>query len=489
MLQLAGISKSFFHTKVLDEVYFEVGPGEIHALVGQNGAGKSTLMKILAGMISPDEGSIFLEGRKIESHSIQDAQKLGISMLHQEPVLVPELTVAENIFLGAEPSRFGIFPRYRVMKSESKRIMKMLGFHIHPNTLVGHLLPSYKYIVAIAKALSSRSKVLIMDEPTSSLSQSESEKLFEVIRTLKTEGVSIIFITHRIQEVYKICDRITVMRDGRNMMTSRVTNVSESEVVRMMLGREHIQFYPPVLEDPGDTLLKVEGLTRRPFFNDVTFELREGEILGIAGLIGSGRSELARALHGTDKAQAGKISWRGTEMSYSNKDNVGLVYPNRMDEGLFLDLGVNRNLTVAGLRQHPRWKWITERQENDTALDAVIDLDIKILHLDQEVQSLSGGNQQKVMLGKWIVSGTELYLLDEPTRGIDIGTRGEIYAYIHNLASSGKGVVLLSSDFSELNGLCSRILVMYQGRIVKELSSADSTEEKILYYATGSQDS
>jgi ABC-type sugar transport system ATPase subunit len=493
MLELRGITKFFLNTKALDQVDFSLKKGEVHALIGPNGAGKSTLMRIVSGLYPPSEGAVLLRGSQVQLRSVAEAQKLGISMLHQEPVLFPDMSIAENIFMGAEPRIAGIFIRSRQMKLESKRLLKLLGFSVNPNTLVRKLSYSEQFIIAIAKALSVQSKILIMDEPTSCLSESESVRLFEIILKLKQEGVGIVYITHRIKEVMQICDRVTFMRDGRNVATMDVAGMTEDDAVRIMLGKERKQHFPPLLDEMGDELIKVEGLSKEPHFRDIEFTLREGEILGIAGFIGSGKSELAKTLFGQEKQDRGSVYWRGQEIDFKRRRmtsdfRFGLVTYDRQDEGLFMEFGVNRNLTITALDKLMPFHLMNASRENDAALDAVMDLDIKIRDLNQEVKYLSGGNQQKVMLGKWLVSECDLYLMDEPARGVDLGTKGEIYARIHDLAANGKGVIVFSSDISELVGLCTRIIVMYQGRITAEIHHSKANTETILQYASGRSD-
>ena len=492
MLKLISISKRYINVKALEAVDFELSEGEIHALIGPNGAGKSTLMKILTGIVNPDEGNIEINRMPVQIRSIQDAQRLGIAMLQQDPILVPDLSVYENIFLGIEPSLAGLIPRTRYMKAESKRLMKMLGFPVHPNTMVRDLTYSQQSIVAIAKAMAVRSKILIMDEPTSYLSSVESMRLFDILRKLKEQGVSIVFITHRIKEVMEYCDRVTILRDGCRVLTSDVRGLTHERVVQMMLGHKPHEHFPPVLDTKGAKLIEVRELTRRPYFHNVNLELHKGEILGVAGLIGSGKSELARALFGQDKDVSGTIFWKGQQVEYkhilsSHVFRFGLVNQNRIEEGLFMDMGVTKNLTIAALNKMKRRQLIDANLELDAALDTVIDLDIKVEHMNQNVRFLSGGSQQKVLLGKWLVSDCDLYLLDEPTRGVDMGSKEEIYSAIHGIAQEGKGVIIFSSDVSELLMMCTRIAVMNKGTIVAEMHHSSATEEKLIYCATGSE--
>jgi ABC-type sugar transport system ATPase subunit len=490
MLELCGITKHFLNTKALDQVDFSLVEGEVHGLIGPNGAGKSTLMRIVSGLYPPDEGTILFRDNPVTIRSVLEAQKLGISILHQEPVLVPDMSIAENIFLGVEQTFGGIFVKSRLMKQKSNRLLKLLGLPIHPNTLVRKLSYSERFIIAIAKALSVQSKILIMDEPTSCLSETESERLFNVIRKLKREGVAIVYITHRMKEIMQICDRVTIIRDGRNVATMDVTNMTKIDAVKLILGKELDQHFPPILDNIGDTLIKAEGLTKAPFFYGIDFSLREGEILGIAGFMGSGKSELAQTLFEQEKLDNGRVFWRDQEIEFRRGGlpsdfRFGFVNHDRQDEGLFMEFGVKNNLTINALDKLMPNHMVNVARENEAALNAVMELDIKIQHLDQEVKYLSGGNQQKVMLGKLLISECDLYLLDEPARGVDLGTKGEIYAKIHDLAAEGKGVIVFSSDIPELVGLCTRIIVMCQGRVTAEFHHSDANVEQILRYASG----
>ncbi|ANE46869.1 hypothetical protein SY83_11945 [Paenibacillus swuensis] len=489
MLKLNAIRKRFLNVVALDGVDLELRPGEIHALIGPNGAGKSTLMHILAGLLHPDEGSIELDGTNVQFKSVQDAGRHGIAMLHQDPVLVPDLSVCENIFLGAEPTIAGFIPRIGYMKAESRRLLKQLGYAVHPDTPVRSLTYSQQSIVAIAKALARKSRILIMDEPTSYLSGVESARLFDIMRRLREEGVTIVFISHRMKEVIDICDRVTVVRDGKHVLTSEVGAVTQEQLIRHMLGHSPQHWFPPILNSPGRALFEVRGLTQHPDFRDIHLKLHEGEILGIAGLVGSGKSELARALFAQARGNGGSLGSLGSlgNLLKSRNVRVGLVHSNRVEEGLFMELGVKSNLTISSLDVMEQRHLLNAEREVGAALDTVMDLDIKVEHLNQEVRFLSGGSQQKVALGKWLVSNCDLFLLDEPTRGIDLGSKGEMYATMHELVERGKGMIVFSSDVSELLGLCTRIAVMYEGAIVAELHHSEATEERIYALATGSE--
>lgn len=490
LLRLKNISKSFFGVLVLDGVNFDLKNGEVHALVGENGAGKSTLAKIISGLHQPDQGEISIDGVAADIFSTIESQKLGISTIYQEPLLVQDMTIAENIFLGREPSMLKLFTNSYKMKKETNSLMKQLGCSLHVNTPVRYLSASEQNMVAIAKAFSIQSKILIMDEPTASLSEAECEKLFHMIQIFKEKGVGIIYITHRLKEIFQICDRITILRNGKHVITSEVEAISEREIVKYMVGRELNHYYPPVLQSDGEELLRVEKLTRTPWFRDISFTLRKGEILGITGLVGSGSTEMAKAIFGQVKPQSGKLYWRGGQLQFENPRQAihhrfGFVDRDRVDSSLFMDMNVSHNLTVPTLARLNKWQFIDLQKEQDRALDVIMQLDIKMQVPHQEIKFLSGGNQQKVMLGRWLVAESDLYIFDEPTRGIDVGAKSELYVAIHELVEEGKGMIIISSDLPELIGLCTRILVMREGRIVKEIPHEQATEEAIMHAASG----
>lgn len=484
LLEMKDISKSFYRINVLDCVHFQLEHGEVHALVGTNGAGKTTLMKILSGIHEPDEGEIRIENKKVSIRSPIEAQRCGISIIHQEPELVPDLSIAENIFLGAEPSMLNLFVNSYQMKKRTQQLMKLMGCNLHPNTLIRDISHHEQYLVAIAKALSLQSKILIMDEPTSSISDIERDSLFKLIRAFKEQGVGIIYITHKLKEISLICDRITVLRDGKHVITREVHGLDENDAIKLMIGRELKLYFPPAITHKGESLLRVDKLTRKPWFQEVSFELREGEILGLVGLVGSGRTELAKTIFGQNQRDSGRVFWRNHEVMFKNpkqaiRHHFGYVNENRIESGLFMNMSISENLSISSMERFNRWHFIRLQAEQESALNTIIDLDIKIKHLKQEIKYLSGGNQQKVVLGKWLVADCELYLLDEPTRGIDVASKSEIYVWIHELAQQGKGVMLISSDVSELIGLCTRILVMHEGRIIDEIMHEDASEERI----------
>lgn len=492
LLQLNNLTKSYFGVTVLDHVNFDLRQGEVHAILGQNGAGKSTLVKLISGVEEPDHGEIYVEGNRVLLPSTLEAQRLGITTIYQETALVSDMTIAENIFLGREPKRFGLFTHYSKMKLKTKSILKQLGYSFHPNTLVRELSISGQQTVAIAKAISQQCKLIIMDEPTASLTEQECVRLFRMIETFKSEGVGIIYITHRLKEVKDICDRVTILRDGQHVITRDAKGFDEQEIITYMVGKELTHHFPPVPLDIGAELMKVVGLSKKNQFMNIDFTLHEGEILGFAGLADSGGSELANALFGRVRTDAGHVYWRNEKVEVRNprqaiQHKFGLVDRDRVKAGMFSDMPVYRNLTISGLPMLNKWHFINEQKEQSKALDAVLQLDIKMIDPDQEIKFLSGGNQQKVMFGRWLVADSDLYILNDPTRGIDVGAKSELYVVIHELVQEGKGMIVISSDISELIGLCTRILVMHEGRIVEQIFHEFATEEKILSAASGLQ--
>ena len=493
LLQMHGISKSFYGVQVLDGIDFELLPGEVHALVGENGAGKSTLAKLISGVHRPDEGYIVVNGKPVPLLSPIEAQRSGVSMIYQESCLVPEMSIAENVFLGSEPRALGAFTNTIKMKRETKQILRSLGMPLHPNTKVKDLSASERHVVAIAKALSLKANILVMDEPTASLSDSERIRLFAMIRRFKADGVGIVYITHRLNEIFEICDRITVLRDGKKVLTCNADDLTEKQLVKHMVGRELTQFFPPLSVPSGNELLRLESLTKKPWFEKIDLSLREGEILGVTGLVGSGTEGLAKTIFGEVKPDSGKVVWKGEAIQLRTPrqaidSGFGYVNRDRIESGLFMDMNVYRNLTIASLKKIHKYPFVQEHHENLKALDTMIQLDIKARDPEQEIKFLSGGNQQKVMLGKWLVAESDLYILDEPTRGIDVASKSELYVLLHELVGEGKGMIVISSDMSELIGLCNRILVMREGKIIDEIKNEDASQERILQAATGIRD-
>jgi len=490
LLTIEGINKSFNGVKVLENVQFSLRQGEVHALMGENGAGKSTLMKILSGIYSKDTGSIQIQGTESVASSPKTAQSLGVAIIHQELNMIPDLSIQENMFLGREFEwgRTGFINRTR-MRSEAKNYLQQLGMDLNPDSLVGELSVGQQQMVEIAKALSMNAKILVLDEPTAALTKREIEKLFQLIATLKTQGVGMIYISHRMEEIFQISDRITVLRDGHYIGT-RDTNVTTmDELVQMMVGREIKERFPKVETEIGEERLRVEGLAQEGKLYDINFSVRAGEILGIAGLMGAGRSELAKALFGIGKYQ-GQIFVNGKPVAINSPANaikagMALITEDRKGEGLVPDLSVRENLALPNLRSLSHFGFVSHRLEQDFVDDSIKKLKVKVHHSGQLVSSLSGGNQQKVVIGKWLATQPKVLILDEPTRGVDIGAKREIYDLMNQLVQKGVAIVTISSELPEVLGMSDRVLVMHEGRITGEFSRENATQEKIMIAATG----
>jgi len=485
------IDKSFPGVHALDRVDFEVYPAEIVALVGENGAGKSTLMKILFGAYRKDQGRIRLNGAEIEPRTPNEAFMLGISVIHQELNLVPEMMVFENVFLGRETRRQG--PTGKLlrklnkaeMRQETKRLLDQLGANLEPTTVVKELGVAQQQMVEITKALSLDARIIIMDEPTSSLPQSDVGTLFKMMRGLKKQGVSIVFITHRIEEVFEIADRVVVLRDGKNTGQLAIEEATMEKVITFMVGRTMDQMFPKQEVDIGDVILSVKGLSRGKKVRGISFELRKGEILGFAGLVGAGRTETARALFGIDKKNAGEVWLDGHPVDLispraSIRGGLGFVPEDRKLQGLILGMAVSQNVTLASLKQIARALVINRTAERTVTERFVDQLRIRTPSIRQLVKHLSGGNQQKVVLAKWLALQPKVLILDEPTRGIDVGAKAEIHALISQFAQQGMGVILISSELPELLGMCDRILVMSKGTITGEFTRDEADQEKIM---------
>ncbi|HEV7346943.1 sugar ABC transporter ATP-binding protein [Telluribacter sp.] len=491
LLSVQGLSKSFAGVRALDQVQFQLRRGEVHALMGENGAGKSTFMRILVGLETADAGEVLFEGRPLK----MDRQSLRkeISMIHQEMLVVPELTVAQNIFLGKEKKRslFGFLPGFtndRTMSAEAEVLLQRLGLELHPDTPMKYLSVAQMQMVEIAKAISNDAKVLIMDEPTSALSDREVAALFTVIEDLRQKGVAIIYISHKMEEIYQLCDTITVLRDGRYIGTRPAAELDKNQLIQMMVGREINDLFPASSARPGEVLLSVRGLSRSGKFINITFEVHRGEVLGIAGLMGAGRTEIARALVGLDKPTAGEVYFKGVLTPIDSpreaiRRGIGYVSEDRKGFGFIPALSVVHNLTLSSLPRHRRGLFISTPSETSAAEAMIRELRIKVAGPDQKVLELSGGNQQKVVLGKVLLTDPELIILDEPTRGIDIGAKQEIYKLITRLTEAGMAVILISSELPELLGLCDRVLVVSKGRQTALLSKEEITQETIMKHA------
>jgi ABC-type sugar transport system ATPase subunit len=490
LLKLKNISKSFLDNKVLNNISLELKAGEIHALIGGNGAGKSTLINIASGVYKPDCGDITVDDQLVHFHSPRNAQLHGISVIHQIPRLLPNMSVADNIFHGIEPKLLKFFVNYKKMKIEANRVFHELGVKINPKEKVRNIPVRQHFLISIAKAIIKRSKILFMDEPTANLTEQERDNLFRIMKKYKDEGVGIVFITHRLHEIREICDKVTIIRDGMHVATHNVKDITLKEMTNLMLGYNLTHYYPPIIKKTGKELLRIENLTKKPMLENVNLTLSEGEILGIAGLAGSGKTELGKIIFGQSKKDSGSIYWENREINFKRPihavhNRFGYVNENRLTAGLFMNMSVANNLTIASLENQNSIKLVNRHLEVNQSIEKVIDLNIKVNHINQKVRYLSGGNQQKVMLGRWLMTGSDLYILDEPTIGVDIGSRTDIYLKIHELAQEGKGVIIISSDITELLGLCNRILVMHMGRIVGNLINSNITEEDIIHLMNG----
>ena len=488
--ELRGISKRFAATQALDNVSLDLVAGEIHALVGENGAGKSTLVKILAGVHQPDEGTIWLDGESTQIHGPARARALGIAVVHQEPRLFPDLTVAENVFIGHAPSgRFGTID-WGGTRRAADALFKELDVRFDVGAPVRGLSMADQQLIEIAKSLSVEARVLILDEPTASLSAHEVERLFTIVRRLRDRGVSILFVSHRLDEVFDLCDRATVFRDGRHVITTATSELTTADLVRHMVGRA-VSLFPKVENPIGDVLLEVKGLRRAGVFRGIDFDIRAGEIVGFAGLVGAGRTEVARVLFGIDQRDGGEILLGGRPVSFSSPSaamHAGIAYlpEDRHQEGLVLDFTIAQNVTLPILpRLFPRLL-VRTSTERRVAHDYTEQFNVRMTGVDQLVGALSGGNQQKVVLAKWLASKPAILILDEPTRGIDIGAKIEVHRIISELAASGLGIILISSDLPEVLAMSDRILVLHEGRITAEIPRDRATEERVMFAATGS---
>ena len=498
LLKMTGIAKSFPGVKALDGVDLEVAAAEIHALLGENGAGKSTLLKILAGAQTPDRGTISIDGEDVTLASPQDSQKLGIVTIYQEFTLAPDMTIAENVFIGREPGpRF--FINWPKMEAETLKLIRRIGLERSPMTLVRDLSVAEQQMVEIARALSMHSRLIIMDEPTSALSSAEVEKLFRIVRQLKSEGISIIFVTHRLEEVIEICDRLTVLRDGRNVGAGKVSETTIDGIIRLMVGREVNALYAHRdAGEPGPVALAVEGLTRlrtahdphATELKDVSLHVRRGEVLGIAGLVGAGRTEMARAIFGADPFDSGRVLIDGEPVDIRSprdaiRHGVGLVPEDRKQQALFLAQAIRTNLSIAALDRIGRFGvFVDERKERDMVEEYRKLLNIRMASGDQAVGNLSGGNQQKVVLARWLALRPKVLIVDEPTRGIDIGAKVEVHNLLFEMAKSGIAVIAISSELPEVLAVADRIVTMREGRVTGETMRADATQEKLMTMMT-----
>lgn len=492
ILDVITVSKSFPGVQALDSVSFDLRKGEVHALVGENGAGKSTLMKILSGVYQADSGTIRFKGKDVTFRDSTQARDAGISIIYQELNLIPHLSVAANIFIGREPlTQFGTLNE-KQMNKDAVAILGRLNIRLDPTTILNRLPVSKQQMVEIAKALSFDSEVLIMDEPTSALSETEIDELFTVIHTLRNRGVAIIYISHRLEELKHIVDRISIFRDGHSVSTDDYSNISMNEIVNRMVGRSLENKFPPKQNFPTtEKLLEVHNINRAGILHNISFNLYRGEILGIAGLMGAGRSELGRAIFGADPINSGDVLMNGLKLnlkSPSDAIKAGIAYlsENRKEEGLAVKMLLTENVTMANVGDISRRFGILSRnQEMEATQHYVRDLKIKTPNLSQVVNNLSGGNQQKAVVAKWLFCDSKILIFDEPTRGIDVGTKYAIYKLIGELAQQGRGIIVISSELPEILGLTDRLLVLHEGSLAATLTTADTSQEEILNYAAG----
>lgn len=489
LIRMQGISKAFPGVQALQDAQLELRRGEVHVLLGENGAGKSTLMKVLCGQYPADSGTIDLDGQRVAPSSPHTAQQLGIIMIHQELNLVPSLSAAQNIFLGHEPTRLGVFDA-DTMRNTSRELLGRLGSDIDPDVPVAKLSVAQQQLIEIAKALRERPRVLVMDEPTAALADNEIKALFAIIRSLGADGVAIVYISHRMSEIFAIGDRITIMRDGRHVGTRNLNEIDIDGLIRMMVGRAIDEQIAKRKVEIGAEAVRVEGIARHGVLEPVTLSLHHGEILGLGGLMGSGRTELARAIFGADPIDAGRVLVDGKPLAGGSPREaiaagVGFVTEDRKQLGLVLQRSVGENITLASLDADERIGALDLGHERTRAQALVDKLRIKIAALDQAVVNLSGGNQQKVVIAKWVAADSRVLIFDEPTRGIDVGAKAEIYNLIGELVERGVAVLLISSEMPELLGLADRIAVMHEGRLQGILDRAAATQESIMALALG----
>ncbi|WP_430883548.1 galactose/methyl galactoside ABC transporter ATP-binding protein MglA [Fusibacter sp. JL216-2] len=487
LLEMIGLTKTFPGVKALDGVNLRVRPGTVHALMGENGAGKSTMMKCLFGIYRRDEGKIVLDGEEVEFTSSRHALDHGVSMVHQELNQVQSTRVMDNIWLGRFPKK-GLFVDEEKMYKETKKIFEELDIKVDPREKVGNLPVSESQMVEIAKAVSYNSRVIVMDEPTSSLTEKEVGHLFRIIRSLRERGVAIIYISHKMEEIEEISDDVTVLRDGQWIATESIDNITTDEIINLMVGRDLTHRFPPKTNKAGEVMMKVENLTSyvENSVKDVTFELREGEILGIAGLVGSKRTELIETIFGLRHKSQGKIYFKGQEISNNTpresiNNGFALITEERRATGIFGDLDIRFNTTIANIKEYVQGNQLLNEERMTSDTDWVIDsMRVKTPSQKTKIQSLSGGNQQKVIVGRWLLTEPDVLLMDEPTRGIDVGAKYEIYQLMIDLANKGKGVIMVSSEMPELLGVADRILVMSNGRLAGIVDTKDVTQEEIL---------
>ncbi len=491
MITISHVSKSFPGVKALDDISFTIKMGEVHGLVGENGAGKSTLIKILSGIYPDYEGDITYDGTVRRFNSVHEAQQNGIATIFQELTVIKDLSVAENIFLGREPTRSIGMMDWKVMREKSKEALRFLDTPLNPKEIVGKLSVANQQIVEICKALVLNTKIIIMDEPTSSLTDHEVRQLFLLIKRLKEKGITILYVSHKIEEIFEICDSITVFRDGKHINTVQKDRTNSDEVISMMVGRSLSMMFPPRTTVKNDLLLSVRGLSRKGEFENVNFDLYGGEIIGFAGLIGAGRTELARALFGATELDSGEIELYGEKTDFFSHPyraiSRGIAYlsEDRKGEGLMLELSIRENMSLSILKRICPYFFVQNSRERSLVQSFISKFRIKMTSIDQIVESLSGGNQQKVIISKLLLTESRVFIFDEPTRGIDVGAKYEIYKIMNDLTSEGKGIIFISSELPEVLGISDRIFCMREGQVVHEFSQDEAEPERVMKVLTG----
>jgi rhamnose transport system ATP-binding protein len=489
ILELKDITKRFSGVEVLHEVPFTLRRGEVHALLGENGAGKSTLVKVMTGVHHADEGEMLLDGVQVVFNDTRESRQAGIAAIYQELSLFPDLDVAENIFVGRQPTTRGGRIDWRKLYAEADKLLRSLGVHLDLKHKARSLTIAQQQMVEIARAFSINARILIMDEPTSSLTLNEVADLFRIVRRLRDEGTAIIFISHRLEELFELADRVTVLRDGAYVDTRELKDVTRDDLIRMMVGRKITNLFPKQDVEAGKVVLQVDHLTREGAFNDISFELREGEILGMAGLVGAGRTNVARALFGVEPASSGTIQLHGEEVRMRSPQQaiaLGLAYvpEDRQLHGLIPSMNITANISLPMLPRYARRGWLRDTVERAAAFNAAIQMEVRANSIWQRARELSGGNQQKVVLAKWLSTKPAILILDEPTRGIDVGTKAAVHALMSKLAAEGMAILMISSELPEVLGMSDRIIVMHEGHLTGHFTREEATQEKIISAAT-----
>ena len=489
ILELKNITKRFSGVEVLHEVSFSLRSGEVHALLGENGAGKSTLVKVMTGVHQPDKGEMYLDGKHVRFSDTRESRQAGIAAIYQELSLFPDLDVAENIFVGRQPTTMGGRIDWRKLYADAEKLLLSLGVHLDLKQKARSLSIAQQQMVEIARAFSINARILIMDEPTSSLTLNEVADLFRLVRRLRDEGTAIVFISHRLEELFELADCVTVMRDGSYVDTRPIKEVTRDDLIRLMVGRTITDLFPKQDVKTGEVMLKVENLARAGSFQDVNFELRRGEILGMAGLVGAGRTNVARAIFGVEPATAGRIQIEGREVAITSPQQairLGLAYvpEDRQLHGLIPAMPITANISLPMLFKYAQHGWLQDKVERKAAYDAALQMEVRANSIWQMARELSGGNQQKIVLAKWLSTKPKILILDEPTRGIDVGTKAAVHALMSKLASEGMAILMISSELPEILGMSDRVIVMHEGHVTGHFTRAEATQEKILSAAT-----